>query len=164
MLLLLLPPLLQTHRTAVLMSMTGYFAGQSSAVVEILQSSAPYFLIFVLAVCSPLLLLSGRTTGYFAGQSTAVFEILQSSALYFLIFVLVVCSPLQLLSGRTTGCFAGQSTAVVEILQSSAPGLVMVMMMIGNAAVAATATAANTQNSGTHEDDRLLCWPVYCCC
>ena len=41
MLLLLLPPLLQTHRTAVLMSTTGYFAGQSTAVVEILQSSAP---------------------------------------------------------------------------------------------------------------------------
>ena len=34
----------------------------------------------------------------------------------------------------------------------------------GNAAVAAAATAANTQNSGAHEDDRLLCWPVYCCC
>ena len=65
---------------------------------------------------------------------------------------------------RTTGYFAGQSTAVVEILQSSAPGLVMVMMMVGNAAVAATATAANTQNSGAHEYDRLLCWPVYCCC
>ena len=106
------------------------------------------------------------TTGYFAGQTTAVVEILQSSAPYFLIFVLrlVVCSPLLLLSGRTTGYFAGQSTAVVEILQSSAPGLVMVMMMVGNAAVAATATAANTQNSGAHEDDRLLCWPVYCCC
>ena len=59
---------------------TGYFAGQSTAVVEILQSSAPYFLIFVLVVCSPLVLLSGRTTGYFAGQSTAVVEILQSSA------------------------------------------------------------------------------------
>ena len=57
------------------------------------------------------------------------------SVYYFLIFVLVVCSPL-LLSGRTTGYFAGQSTAVVEILQSSAPGLVMVMMMVGNAAVA----------------------------
>ena len=42
--------------------------------------SVYYFLIFVLAVCSPLLLLSGRTTGYFAGQSTAVVEILQSSA------------------------------------------------------------------------------------
>ena len=125
MLLLLLPPLLQTHRTAVLMSTTGYFAGQSTAVVEILQSSAPYFLIFVLVLCSPLLLLSGKTTGYLAGQSTAV----------------------------------------VEILQSSATGLVMVMMMVGNnAAVAATATAANTQNSGAHEDDRLLCWPVYCCC
>ena len=54
----------------------------------------------------------------------------------------------------TTGYFAGQSTAVVEILQSSAPGLAMVMMMVGNAAVAATATAANTQNSGAHEDDR----------
>ena len=106
----------------------------------------------------------GRTTGYFPGQSTAVVEILQSSARYFLIFVLVVCSPLLLLSGRTTGYFAGQSTAVVEILQISAPGLVMVMMMVGNAAVAATATAANTQNSGAHEDDRLLCWPVYCCC
>ena len=106
------------------------------------------------------------TTGYFAGQSTAVVEILQSSAPYFLIFVLrlVVCSPLLLLSGRTTGCFAGQSTAVVEILQSSAPGVVMVMMMVGNAAVAATATAANTQNSGAHEYDSLLCWPVYCCC
>ena len=39
-----------------------------------------YFLIFVLVVCSPLLLLSGRTTGYFAGQSAAVVEILQSSA------------------------------------------------------------------------------------
>ena len=50
----------------------------------------------------------------------------------FLIFVLVVCSPLLLLSGRTTGYFAGQSNAVVEILQSSAPGLVMVMMMVGN--------------------------------
>ena len=86
------------------------------------------------------------------------------SVYYFLIFVLVVCSPLLLLSGRTTGYFAGQSTAVVEILQSSAPGLVMVMMMVGNAAVAATATAANTQNSGAHEYDRLLCWPVYCCC
>ena len=86
--------------------------------------------------------MSGRTTVYFAGQSTAVVEILQSSAPYFLMFVLVVCSPL-LLSGRTTGYFAGQSTAVVEILQSSAPGLVMVMMMVGNAAVAATATAAN---------------------
>ena len=36
----------------------------------------------------------------------------------------------------TTGYFAGQSTAVVEILQSSAPGLVMVMMMVGNAAAA----------------------------
>ena len=83
---------------------------------------------------------------------------------YFLIFVLEVCLPLLLLSGRTTGYFAGQSTAVVEILQSSAPGLVIVMMMVGNAAVAATATAANTQNSGAHEDDRLLCWPVYCCC
>ena len=106
---------------------------------------------------------SGRTTGYYAGQSTAVVEILQSSAPYFLIFVLVVCSPLLLLSGRTTGYFAGQSTAVVEILQSNAPGLVMVMM-VGNAAVAATATAANTQNSGAHEDDRLLSWPVYCCC
>ena len=95
------------------------------------------------------------TTGYFAGQSTAVVEILQSSAPYFLIFVLVVCSPLLLLSGRTTGYFAGQSTAaVVEILQSSAPGLVVVMMMVGNAAVAAIATAANTQNSGAHEDDR----------
>ena len=123
MLLLLLPPLLQTHRTAVLMRTTDYFPGQSTAVVEILQSSAPYFLIFVLVVCSPLLLLSGRTTGYFAGQSTAV----------------------------------------VEILQSNAPGLVMVMMLVGNA-VAATATAANTQNSGAHEYDRLLCWPVYCCC
>ena len=31
----------------------------------------------------------------------------------------------------------------------------MVMMMVGNAAVAATATAANTQNSGAHEYDRL---------
>ena len=40
----------------------------------------------------------------------------------------------------------------------------MVMMMVGNAAVAAADTAANTQNSGAHEDDRLLCWPVYCCC
>ena len=78
-------------------------------------------------------------------------------SVYFLIFVLVVCSTLLLLSGRTTGYFAGQSTAVVEILQSSAPGLVM---MVGNAAVAATATAANTQNSGAHEDHRLLCWPV----
>ena len=86
------------------------------------------------------------------------------SVYYLLIFVLVVCSPLLLLSGRTTGYFAGQSTAVVEILQSNAPGLVMVMMMVGNAAVAATATAANTQNSGAHEYDRLLCWPVYCCC
>ena len=55
-------------------------------------------------------------------------------SVYFLIFVLVVCSSLLLLSGRTTGYFAGQSTAVVEILQSSAPGLVMVMMMVGNAA------------------------------
>ena len=69
-----------------------------------------------------------------------------------------------LLSGRTTVYFAGQSTAVVEILQSNAPGLVMDMMMVGNAAVAATATAAITQNSGAHEDDRLLCWPVYSCC
>ena len=51
-------------------------------------------------------------------------------------------------------------TAVVLL----AHGLVMVMMMVGNAAVAATATAANTQNSGAHEYDRLLCWPVYCCC
>ena len=49
-----------------------------------------------------------------------------------------------------------QHTAVVEILQSSAPGLVMVMMMVGNAAVAATATAANTQNSGAHEYDLSL--------
>ena len=97
------------------------------------------------------------TTGYFAGQSTAVVEILQSSAPYLLIFVLVVCSPLLLLSERTTGYIAGQSTAVVEILQSSAPGLVMVMMMVGSAAVAATVTAANTQNSGAHEYDRLLC-------
>ena len=72
-----------------------------------------------------------------------VVEILQNSAPYFLIFVLVVCSPLLFLAGRTTGYFAGQSTAVVEILQSSAPGLAMVMMMVGNAAVAATATAAN---------------------
>ena len=56
------------------------------------------------------------------------------SVYYFLIFVLVVCSRLLLLSGRTTGYVAGQSTAVVEILQSSAPGLVMVMMMVGNAA------------------------------
>ena len=102
----------------------------------------------MLVLCSPLLLLSGRTTGYFAGQSTAVVEILQSSAPYFLIFVLVVCSPLLLLSGRTTGYCAGQSTAVVEILQSNAPGLVMVMMLVGNAAVDAPATAANTQNSG----------------
>ena len=86
------------------------------------------------------------------------------SVYYFLIFVLVVCSPFLLLSGRTTGFFAGQSTAVVEILQSSAPGLVMVMKMVGNAAVAATATAANTQNSDAHEDDSLFCWPVYCCC
>ena len=116
--------------------------------------SVYYFQIFVLVVCSPLLLLSGRTAGYFAGQSTAVVEILQNSVPYFLIFVLVVCSPLLLLAGRTTGYFAGQSTAVVEILQSSAPGLAMVMMMVGNAAVAATATAANTQNSGAHEDDR----------
>ena len=38
--------------------------------------SGYYFLIFVPVVCSPLLLLSGRTTGYFAGQSTAVVEIL----------------------------------------------------------------------------------------
>ena len=106
-------------------------------------------------------MLSWRTTGYYAGQSTAVVEILQSSAPYFLIFVLVVCSPLLLLSGRMTGYYAGQSTAVVEILQSNAPGLVMVMMLVGNAAVAATATAANTQNSGAHEYDRLLCWPVY---
>ena len=83
---------------------------------------------------------------------------------YFLIFVLVVCSPLLLLSGRTTGYFADHSTAVVEILQSSAPGLVMVMMMVGNGAVPATATAANTQNSGAHEYDRLVCWLVYCCC
>ena len=82
----------------------------------------------------------------------------------FLIFVLVVCSPFLLLSGRTAGFFAGQSTAVVEMLQSSAPALLMVTMMVGNAAVAATATAANTQNSGAHVDDRLLCWPVYCCC
>ena len=58
------------------------------------------------------------------------------SVYYFLIFVLEVCLPLLLLSGRTTGYFAGQSTAVVEILQSSAPGLVMVMMMVGNAAAA----------------------------
>ena len=116
----------------------------------------------------------------------AVVEILQSSAPYFQIFVLAVCSPLLLLSGRTTVYFAGQSTAVVEIIQSSAPGLVMVTMMVGNAAVAAIATAANTQNSGAiccvsvfpnfctcsllavavvvWEDDRLLCWPVYCCC
>ena len=84
--------------------------------------SVYYFQIFVLVVCSPLLLLSGRTTGYFAGQSTAVVEILQNSAPYLLFFVLVVCSPLLLLAGRTTGYFAGQSTAVVEILQSSAPG------------------------------------------
>ena len=81
---------------------------------------------------------------------------------YFLIFVLEVCLPLLLLSGRTTGYFAGQSTAVVEILQSSAPGLVMVMMMVGNAAVAATATAANTQNSGA-----ICCvsvFPNFCTC
>ena len=58
------------------------------------------------------------------------------SVYYFLIFVLVVCSPLLLLSGRTTGYFVGQSTAVVEILQSSEPGLVMVMMMVGNAVAA----------------------------
>ena len=79
------------------------------------------------------------------------------SVYYFLIFVLVVCSPLLLLSGRTTGYFAGQSTAV-EILQSSAPGLVMVMM-VGNAAIAATATAANTQNSGA-----ICCVSVQCIC
>ena len=89
-------------------------------------------------------------TLFFTAAVTFVFVV---SVYYFLIFVLVVCSPL-LLSGRTTGYFAGQSTAVVEILQSRAPGLVMVMMMVGNAAVAATATAANTQNSGAHEDDR----------
>ena len=84
------------------------------------------------------------------------------SVYYFLIFVLVVCSPLLLLSGRTTGYFDGQSTAVVEILQSSAPGLVMVMVMVGNAAVAATATAANTQNSGA-----VCCvsvFPNFCTC
>ena len=84
------------------------------------------------------------------------------SVYYFLIFVLVVCSPLLLLSGRTTGYFAGQSTAVVEILQTSAPGMVMVMMMVGNAADAATATAANTQNSGA-----ICCvsvFPNFCTC
>ena len=138
------------------------------------------FLIFVLVVCSPLLLLSG----WFAGARTFVLLDLSFVAGIFrtLFFTAAVTcciccvsvlfpnfctcslSPLLLLPGRTAGYFAGQSTAAVEILQSSAPGLVMVMMMDGNAAVAATATAANTQNSGAHEDDRLLCWPVYCCC
>ena len=33
MLLLLLPTLLQTHRTAVIMRTTGYFVGQSTAVI-----------------------------------------------------------------------------------------------------------------------------------
>ena len=98
-----------------------------------------YFLIFVLVVCSPLLLLSGRTTGYFAGQSTAVVEILQSSAPGLVMVMMMVgnnaavaatatAANTQLQTHRTavlmstTGYFAGQSTAVVEILQSSAPG------------------------------------------
>ena len=64
---------------------------------------------------------------------------------------------------RTTGYFAGQSTAVVEILQSRAPGLVMVMMMVGNAAVAATATVANTQNSGAHTAVYFLIFVLVVC-
>ena len=47
---MLLPPLLQTHRTAVLMRTTGYFAGQSTAVVEILQSSAPGLVMVMMMV------------------------------------------------------------------------------------------------------------------
>ena len=55
----------------------------------------------------------------------------------------------------TSGYFAGQSTATTEqrtrpASRSAVLWLVMVMMMVGNAA-----TAANTQNSGAHEYDRL---------
>ena len=73
--------------------------------------SVYYFLIFVLVVCSPLLLLSGRTTGYFAGQSTAVVEILQSSA------------PGQqaapLISQRLTLFFCGAAVRVKKVEQTA---------------------------------------------
>ena len=69
MLLLLLPPLLQTHRTAVLMSTTGYFAGQSTAVVEILQSSAPD------QQAAPLI--SQRLTLFFCGAAVRVKKVEQ---------------------------------------------------------------------------------------
>ena len=68
MLLLLLPPLLQTHRTAVLMSTTGYFAGQSTA-VEILQSSAPGQ--------QAVLLISQRLTLFFCGAAVRVKKVEQ---------------------------------------------------------------------------------------
>ena len=71
MLLLLLPPLLQTHRTAVLMSTTGYFAGQSTAVVEILQSSAPG------QQAAPLI--SQRLTLFFCGAAVRVKKVEQTA-------------------------------------------------------------------------------------
>ena len=73
--------------------------------------SVYHFLSFVLVVCSPLLLLSGRTTGYFAGQSTAVVEILQSSA------------PGQqaapLISQRLTLFFGGAAVRVKKVEQTA---------------------------------------------
>ena len=71
MLLLLLPPLLQTHRTAVLMTTTGYFAGQSAAVVEILRSSAPG------QQAAPLI--SQRLTLFFCGAAVRVKKVEQTA-------------------------------------------------------------------------------------
>ena len=92
--------------------------------------SVYYFLIFVLVVCSPLLLLSGRTTGYFAGQSTAVVEILQSSA------------PGQqaapLISQRLTLFFCGAAVRVKKVEQTALacqqPQLLPTMLPIAPAA------------------------------
>ena len=78
------------------MRTTGYFGGQSTAVVEILQSSAPGQQV------APL---------YFAGQSTAVVEILQSSV------------PGQqaapLISQRLTLFFCGAAVRVKKVEQTA---------------------------------------------
>ena len=105
MLLLLLPPLLQTHRTAVLMSTTGYFAGQSTAVVEILQSSAPG------QQAAPL---------YFAGQSTAVVEILQSSAPGLVMVMMMVGNAAAVGAGDGRCCYWYRSASFLVV--TSAPG------------------------------------------
>ena len=64
MLLLLLPPLLQTHRTAVLMRTTGYFAGQSTAVVVTKEDRCYTAAHYLLCQCATRLMYVGAGDGH----------------------------------------------------------------------------------------------------